>query len=41
MRLPEWDNPHVAYMEPVFNKGRHRIHLGGKYAESYVLLPKV
>jgi len=41
MRLPEWDNPHVAYMEPVFNKGSHRIHLGSKYAESYVLLPKV
>jgi predicted acyl esterase len=41
MRLAEWDNPHVAYMEPVFNKGSHRIHLGGKYAETYVLLPKV
>jgi uncharacterized protein len=41
MRLPEWDNPHVANVEPVFNKGNHRIHLGGKYSDSYVLLPKV
>jgi len=41
MRLPEWDNPHVAYKEPVLNKGTHNVHLGGQYAESYVLLPKV
>jgi uncharacterized protein len=41
MRLPEWDNPHVAFMEPVCNKGTHKIHLGGKYADSFVLVPKV
>jgi predicted acyl esterase len=41
MRLPEWDNPHVAHMEPQFNQGNHSIHLGGKYAESYLIIPKV
>jgi len=41
MRLPEWDNPHVANMEPVFNVGTHKVHLGGEYAESYVLIPRV
>jgi predicted acyl esterase len=41
MRLPEWDNPHVANMEPVFNKGSHNVHLGGKYKESYLLIPKI
>jgi uncharacterized protein len=41
MRLPEWDNPHVAYKEPVFNKGRHNVHLGGKFADSYLLVPYV
>jgi uncharacterized protein len=41
MRLPEWDNPHVANMEPVFNKGTHNVHLGGKYGESFLLIPKV
>ena len=41
MRLPEWDNPHVAHMEPQFNKGDHNIHIGGKYAESHLLIPKV
>jgi hypothetical protein len=41
MRLPEWDNPHVAHMEPQFNIGRHNVHVGGKYAESYLLIPKV
>jgi hypothetical protein len=41
MRLPEWDNPHVAFMEPICNKGKHNIHLGDKYAESYVLIPKL
>ena len=41
MRLPEWDNPHVANMEPVFNKGTHNVHLGGKYTESFLLIPKV
>jgi uncharacterized protein len=41
MRLPEWDNPHVAYKDPTFNKGLHNVHLGGEYAESYLLVPKV
>ncbi|EXJ76365.1 uncharacterized protein A1O5_00873 [Cladophialophora psammophila CBS 110553] len=41
MVLPEWDNPHVKHMEPQFNKGRHRLHLGGKYAESFLLVPKL
>jgi predicted acyl esterase len=40
MRLPEWDNPHVAYKEPVPNKGDHNIHLGGKNSR-YILIPKV
>ena len=41
MRLPEWDNPHVAYKEPVPNKGKHNIHLGGQWSDSYILIPKV
>ena len=42
MVLPEWDNPHVAHAEPKFNKGHHRIHLGGEYAaESYLLVPQL
>jgi len=41
MRLPEWDNPHVANMEPQFNHGHHNVHLGGKYRDSYLLIPKV
>jgi len=41
MRLPEWDNPHVAGMEPQFNQGRHNVHLGGKYKQSYLVIPKV
>ena len=41
MVLPEWDNPHVKHMEPQFNKGRHRVHLGGDYAESHLLVPRV
>lgn len=41
MVLPEWDNPHVKHMEPQFNKGKHNVHLGGEYAESYLLVPKV
>ncbi|KIX00634.1 uncharacterized protein Z518_09699 [Rhinocladiella mackenziei CBS 650.93] len=42
MALPEWDNPHVKHQEPVFNKGRHNIHLGKDYAsESYLLVPRL
>lgn len=41
MVLPEWDNPHVAHAEPKFNKGLHNVHLGGEYAESYLLVPKL
>jgi hypothetical protein len=41
MVLPEWDNPLVAHQEPLFNKGNHNIHLGGEYAESYILVPKL
>jgi len=41
MRLPEWDNPHVANMEPMFNRGFHSVHLGGKYAESHLIIPKI
>lgn len=39
MVLPEWDNPHVKHMEPNFNKGQHRVHLGGQYAQSHLLVP--
>lgn len=41
MALVEWDNPHVANQEPIFNKGVHNIHLGGEYAESYLLVPQI
>ena len=41
MVLPEWDNPMVAHQEPLFNKGRHNIHLGGEYSDSYLLVPKL
>ncbi|KAK5061392.1 hypothetical protein LTR84_007934 [Exophiala bonariae] len=41
MVLPEWDNPHVAHAEPNFNRGFHNVHLGGKYADSYLLVPKL
>ncbi|KAI1623333.1 X-Pro dipeptidyl-peptidase C-terminal non-catalytic domain-containing protein [Exophiala viscosa] len=42
MALPEWDNPHVKHQEPVFNRGIHRLHLGGEYAgESYLLVPRL
>jgi uncharacterized protein len=41
MRLPEWDNPLVKDMEPICNKGQHHVHLGGNYADSYVLIPYI
>ena len=41
MVLPEWDNPHVAHAEPKFNKGFHNVHLGDKYANSFLLVPKL
>lgn len=41
MVLPEWDNPHVKQMEPKFNRGRHNVHLGGEYSDSYVLVPVI
>lgn len=41
MVLPEWDNPMVKHQEPLFNKGRHNIHVGGEYSGSYLLIPKV
>lgn len=41
MVLPEWDNPHVAHAEPKFNKGLHNVHLGGKYADTYLLVPRL
>lgn len=39
MVLPEWDTPKVKHMEPQFNKGQHRIHLGSDY-DSFLLVPK-
>lgn len=41
MALPEWDDPLVKHQEPVFNQGRHNIHLGGDHSESYLLIPKL
>jgi len=42
MALVEWDNPHVADQEPIFNKGTHDIYVGGEFAEeSYLLVPKI
>jgi len=42
MALVEWDNPHVADQEPVFNKGTHNVHVGGEFSkESYLLVPKI
>ena len=42
MALPEWDNPHVKHQEPLFNQGRHNIHLGDEYTgRSYLLVPKL
>jgi predicted acyl esterase len=41
MVLPEWDNPHVKHAEPQFNKGRHRVHLGGEFAGSFLLVPQL
>jgi predicted acyl esterase len=41
MALPEWDNPMVKHQEPVFNKGIHNVHLGGEFADSYLLIPKL
>jgi predicted acyl esterase len=39
--LPEWDNPHVKHQEPLFNKGWHNVHLGGEYADSFLLVPVI
>jgi predicted acyl esterase len=41
MTLPEWDNPHVANMEPCYNVGNHNVHLGGEHSDSYIIIPKV
>jgi predicted acyl esterase len=41
MVLPEWDNPMVKGREPVFNKGRHNVHLGGEHMDTYLLVPTV
>ena len=36
--LPEWDNPHVAHAEARFNECFHNVHLGGKFADSHLLV---
>ena len=41
MVLPEWNVPGVKHQEPVFNRGKHNVHLGGDYAQSFLLVPKL